>query len=178
MRYISPASMTGLEITHNTVNFSCRFHRYLGLSYNQGSAEKPFFPDESFDAVINVESSHCYENLSCFSQEVCRVLHPGGYFLYADHRMNTELPAWREQTFAPGFMLLEEEILNSGVVRALELDNHRRVTLVTGNIPQMIECFYREFASIEGSLSQYANLTSGKKVYTRFVLQKNHLVFL
>jgi ubiquinone/menaquinone biosynthesis C-methylase UbiE len=44
------------------------------------------FPDASFDAVINVESSHCYPSMGRFLSEVHRVLRPRGSLLFADLR--------------------------------------------------------------------------------------------
>jgi SAM-dependent methyltransferase len=49
---------------------------------------------ESFDAVINVEASHCYPSLPRFLAEVARVLRPGGHFLYADVRRCHQLENW------------------------------------------------------------------------------------
>lgn len=42
------------------------------------------YPDNYFDVVTNVESSHCYENITDFLLEVRRVLKPNGFFLYCD----------------------------------------------------------------------------------------------
>ena len=58
----------------------------------QGDAQNLPFPDESFDAVINVEASHIYPNFERFLGEVARVLRPGGHFLYADFRNRDGLP--------------------------------------------------------------------------------------
>ena len=52
------------------------------------------FPDDSFDAVINIESSHTYPNFSRFLAEVARVLRPGGHFLYTDVRNTPDIAAW------------------------------------------------------------------------------------
>jgi SAM-dependent methyltransferase len=38
------------------------------------------------DAVVNIESSHCYESMDTFLSEACRVLRPGGRFFFADLR--------------------------------------------------------------------------------------------
>jgi fatty-acid O-methyltransferase len=57
-----------------------------GLDFVQGDAQNLHFPDQSFDAVINVEGSHIYPNFERFLGEVARVLRPGGHFLYADFR--------------------------------------------------------------------------------------------
>ena len=51
-----------------------------------GDAENLPFEDNSFDAIINVESSHCYGNVEQFLREVHRVLRPGGDFLFVDLR--------------------------------------------------------------------------------------------
>jgi ubiquinone/menaquinone biosynthesis C-methylase UbiE len=62
-------------------------------SYVTGREKLPF-PDESFDAVINVEASHAYPQLSRFLGEVARVLHPGGHFFYADFGGRKEFRRW------------------------------------------------------------------------------------
>ena len=51
-----------------------------------GDADNLPFADQSFDAVINIEASHCYPRLSHFLADVARVLRPGGHFLYVDAR--------------------------------------------------------------------------------------------
>ena len=68
-----------------------------GLAFEVGDAERMPFPDASFDAVVNVESSHCYPSMPAFLSEVRRVLRPGGHFLYADLRPRTDLPARRAE---------------------------------------------------------------------------------
>ncbi len=43
-------------------------------------------PDNSLDIILNVESSHCYQDqLKVFSENY-RVLKPGGYLLWCDLR--------------------------------------------------------------------------------------------
>ena len=172
MRYLKPASMTGLELARSAVAFCRQHHTTPGLRFEQGNAEDLQFPDASFDAVINVESSHCYEEMERFVGGVYRVLRPGGFFLYTDHRMQAEVERWRVSLLAPGFALVEEEIINPGVVRALELDNARKQELITRKVPPVVRHFFREFAGIEGTHSQYNTLKRGEKVYLRFVLQK------
>ena len=60
----------------------------------QGDAQDLPFPDESFDAVINVEASHIYPNFERFLGEVARVLRPGGHFLYPISATVTASPTW------------------------------------------------------------------------------------
>src|SRR5262245_33111288 len=83
-RYLTPRTMTGIDIASAAVAFCRTVHRLPHLRFLQGDAEDlPLF-DESADALINVEASFCYGDLGTFFGEVRRVLRPGGYFLYTD----------------------------------------------------------------------------------------------
>jgi SAM-dependent methyltransferase len=55
-----PTSYTGLDLNPAGIDFCRKRHQMPNLDFVRGNAEDLPFPDESFDAVINVESSHCY----------------------------------------------------------------------------------------------------------------------
>ena len=69
-----------------------------GLDFVHGDAENLPFPDESFDAVINVEASHIYPHFDRFLSEVKRVLRPGGHFLHVDFRNRDNFPSWESDS--------------------------------------------------------------------------------
>ena len=85
-RTLKPASYTGLDFNAAGVEFCNERHKVPGLDFVHGDAENLPFPDESFDAVINVEASHIYPHFDRFLSEVKRVLRPGGHFLHVDFR--------------------------------------------------------------------------------------------
>lgn len=172
-RYLSPRSMTGLELASRAVAF-CQSHYAAipNLRFVEGSAEDLQFADDSLDAVLNVESSHCYNRIDLFFSGVFRILRPGGYFLYVDHRLSPEVEDWRQQILAPGFRVVEEEEVSQNVVRALELDDARKRALIDKKVPRLLRKIFHEFAGMQGSRSQYATLRSGEKRYIRFLLQK------
>ena len=60
VRMLRPASYTGLDINADGIAFCRKTHHLPGLDFVHGDAENLPFPDESFDAVINVEASHGY----------------------------------------------------------------------------------------------------------------------
>ena len=171
-RCLSPGSMTGVELASKAVVFCQSYYAVPGLKFVQGNAEDLLFDAETFDAVINVESSHCYNHIERFFAGVFRVLRPGGHFLYVDHREAGVVDAWRQQVLAAGFHLLEEEDISANVVRALELDDARKRALIERKVPRLLRKFFHEFAGMQGSRSQYATLRSGEKRYIRFVFQK------
>lgn len=86
MRNLGPASYTGLDLNPASIERCRERHNLPGLDFVQGDAQNLPFPDESFDAVINVEASHQYPDFARFLREVARVLRPGGHFLYTDNR--------------------------------------------------------------------------------------------
>jgi ubiquinone/menaquinone biosynthesis C-methylase UbiE len=170
MRYLRPQSMTGLDIAENAVAFCNRYHSVQGLSFRQGDAEALPFAANSFDVVVNVESSHCYGYMERFVGEVARVLRPGGCFLFTDHRTREQAAVLRKQ-LTQQFTLLGEERITPGVVKALDLDNERRLELIRRKAPRVLHKQFQEFAATKGT-TLYEALRTGAVEYLRFVLQK------
>ena len=169
--YLQPRSMIGLDLAANAIRFCRRHYAVPGLSFVRGRAERLPFPPATFDAVVNVESSHCYDPLAGFLRGVRRVLKPGGHLLYADHRDRGQVDTLRREFAGAGFTVVEEEVLNPNVVRALELDNPRKQALIQAKVPPAWQHLFGEFAALEGTRSIYALLQSGEKVYLRFALR-------
>ena len=138
MRTLHPASYTGLDLNPAGIDFCRKRHNLAGLEFVQGDAENLPLPDQSFDAVINIESSHLYPRFPRFLAEVARVLRPGGHFLYADGRSSYGIAGWEAALAnAPMGMLSQREI-NAEVVRGVErympqwqgsFDRHKRTFL-------------------------------------------------
>jgi ubiquinone/menaquinone biosynthesis C-methylase UbiE len=73
-RYLQPRSMTGMDFSQEAVRL-CNRHRLApGLAFVCGDAQSMPFPASAFDAVINIESSHCYESMETLLAEVRWVL--------------------------------------------------------------------------------------------------------
>ena len=60
VRNLGPASYTGLDLNPASIDLCRERHPLPGLDFVQGDAQNLPFPDESFDAVVNVEASHQY----------------------------------------------------------------------------------------------------------------------
>lgn len=54
------------------------------INFQVSNAENLNYKNNMFDIVVNVESSHCYQNPELFFSEVKRVLKTNGIFLYTD----------------------------------------------------------------------------------------------
>lgn len=76
----------GIDLVNRLViNSNRHFYTHDKVNYIQADAENMPLGNESFDAVINLESSHLYPRIEDFFSEVERVLSVGGFFCYADH---------------------------------------------------------------------------------------------
>jgi ubiquinone/menaquinone biosynthesis C-methylase UbiE len=134
VRTLGPASYTGLDLNPAGVDFCRKRHNLPALDFVQGNAENLPFPDQSFDAVINVEAAYTYPRFSRFVAEVARVLRPGGHFLYADFRRRDRIAQWEEELGDAPMRLMSERVISEQVARGLE-KNVTRAQELSRDIP-------------------------------------------
>lgn len=125
-RYLKPRRMVGIDLSGKAVAFSNRRHGVANLHFRQGDAERLPFENQSFDSVINVESSFCYPSIDGFFAEVKRVLRPGGHLHYTDLRLAHELADWRAAIARSGLEVVFERDITTNVIEALHRDSTRR----------------------------------------------------
>jgi SAM-dependent methyltransferase len=172
VRRFRPRSFVGLDLSQKAVDFCSIHHRRPGLSFRQGNAEALPFAEDSFDIIMNVESSLYYPNVPRFLCEVARVLRPGGHFVYADMRYLEEVPRWKEQLKASGLSLQEEEDITPNVAKALVLDVERKLGLIDRHVPGFLKPFFKSFTGLSGLSLAQGKPRIGERVYLSFLLQK------
>ena len=128
------------------------------------------FPDNSFDGVVNVESSRCYPDVPKFFREVRRVLRPKGSFYYTDMRWQKDMPKLIDQINEAGFILEKELNITANVAKALDIDSHRREKLMLERVPKIFLSNFRQFAGIKGT-ERYNTFASGEMQYWSFLLR-------
>lgn len=143
MRTLHPASYTGLDLNPAGIEFCKKRHNLAGLNFVHGNAESLPFPDESFDAVINVEASHLYPHVPRFLAEVARVLAPGGHFLYTDFRRRNEVAEWEKALADAPMRLLSQATIDAEVLRGNERNAPRKHELISRHGPAMPRSFAR-----------------------------------
>lgn len=170
-RYLKPKTLIGVDFSDKAIEFCKQVHDVDGLSFIKGDAESLPFDAESFDAVINIESSHCYGSMEDFLANVKRVLRQDGYFLYADLRNRNDVSVLQRQMEQSGMKILKREHITPNIVRSLDLDNERKLLLIRAFFKKWLLKPFREFAGVKGS-KIYAAFESGAMVYLHYVLQK------
>jgi ubiquinone/menaquinone biosynthesis C-methylase UbiE len=170
-RTLRPDSYTGLDLNRGAIAFCRRRHSLPNVDFVHGDAEKLPFPDRSFDAVINVESSAAYPHFSRFLAEVARVLRPGGHFLYTDLRPRRNIAEWEAALACAPMRMLSQEDINAQVVRGLEKNSERILDLV-GRMPKPLRPIGREYGGLKGT-GFYRALQSGKYPYRVYCFMKD-----
>ncbi|HEY5821816.1 MAG TPA: class I SAM-dependent methyltransferase [Propionibacteriaceae bacterium] len=167
----SPRSTTGLDFSRQAVRLSERDRSAPGLRFVPGDAQALPFPEASFDVVVNVESSHCYDSMPTFLAEVARVLRPGGVFCFADFRPVSRVEQLAAELRGNGLTFIDEDDLTAGVVAALRQDDDRKRALIETLIPRLFRRPFRRFAGITGTRT-FDAFADGTLRYRRALLAR------
>jgi ubiquinone/menaquinone biosynthesis C-methylase UbiE len=169
-RHHAPRTMVAVDRSPRAVAFCQSRFTAPGLAFREGDAERLPFEDASFDAVLNVESSHCYGRVEAFFGEVRRVLRSGGAFLYADFRPRAEVDAWRAALGAAGFRIEAERDLTPGVAAALDADDAQKRAAIERLVDRPLLGVFHQFAAVRGT-TLYDELRTGALSYRAFTLR-------
>jgi len=169
---LKPASLVGIDLTPRQVELCKERYGRKGLRFQVGDAQNLPFSDSEFDAVYNVESSHCYPNQQEFFQQVSRVLKTGGHFLYTDFRAVKEMDRLQEQLADAGLEIIENVDITKNVFEAMELDTARKQSVIDQSATSnKRKKRYRTFAAMEGE-PLYEGFKDGTWLYFRMTLKK------
>ncbi len=171
-RYLAPKSVIGIDLCSKSIDFCKKHYHVKGLSFCHGNALSLPFPDNSFNAVINVESSHRYSDMERFLGEVYRVLRPGGYFLFADLRDEELIETLRKQLEYCRLKIIKEESITPNVIKALVLANEKKMDLIERLVPRLLHGLTKEFAGTKET-ALHRSFMKGKKEYLHYILQKD-----
>jgi ubiquinone/menaquinone biosynthesis C-methylase UbiE len=171
MRYLKPKFVIGQDISNRSIAFCEQNHSVEGLSFVLGDAENLQFEDETFDVVVNVESSHLYPDMQRFLAEAYRVVKPHGYLLLADVRHRTLVDVLQRQVESSGFRIERHEPITSQVIAAIERGHETTVALIDERVVWYMRGIVKAFGPLKGSIF-HRGLKSGNFVYLSYVLSK------
>ena len=170
-RYLSPNLATGVDLNKKAINFCNKKYSSERITFLQANAQKLNFQKDSFDVVINVESSHRYSQIDLFINEVYRVLKPGGFFLFADFGDNIEIGKLNTQFGKSYFQLVKFENITNNVIEALKLSTSGKEELIKKLLPKFLQKLGRNFAATAGS-ETYNSFLTKQFEYVFYVLKK------
>ena len=171
-RYHHPKSITGLDYSKSAIKLSNELHGNVdNLFFKLGDAENLPFKDNTFDAVINIESSHCYGNMERLLSEVSRVVKPGGYVGWADLRAKD---MFKETEFAfekSNLTCIYNKTITPEVINALDDIHDTKMKMINNHVPKFLRSAFTDFAGAKNS-KIYNSFKSGDAVYLSKVLKK------
>jgi ubiquinone/menaquinone biosynthesis C-methylase UbiE len=170
-RALAPQRYAGLDLNPTGIAFCRDRHPLPRLEFVQGDAQRLPFADESFDAVINVEASHCYPDFAGFLAEVARVLRRGGHFLYTDFRFTDQLAEWEAAIRRAPLAVVQTREISAEVLRGMTANAQRHQDLLVQRLPRFLHALGRDFAGIPGARVHQA-LVRGDLVYRSWCFQK------
>jgi ubiquinone/menaquinone biosynthesis C-methylase UbiE len=172
-RYHKPARYTAIDQNPKAIAFCQKMHDQLAIQFQTGDAQALDFPQNHFDAVLNVEASHCYPRQQDFLRSVYRVLRPGGRFLYTDFRFRTDQPQLDQDIAQAGFQVKTKTEITPHVVQALQQTTERFQALIQMLSPRLMHPIMKNFAGVEGSVV-YKSFASGERQYWSYQLVKTN----
>ena len=143
-------SYTGMDLNQAGIDFCRKTHHLPGLEFMHGDADNLPFADQSFEAVINIEASHCYPRLSHFLADVARVLRPGGHFLYVDARWRDQVPDWEAPLADAPMRMIAHEDISVQSLRGMENNSQLNRDLISRHVPALLRGVARDRAGARG----------------------------
>lgn len=169
-RHLSPRTAHGVDLSGKAISFCTSYYDVPGLSFSQGDAENLDLEDNSYDVILNIESSHNYPNMPRFASEAHRVLRPKGHLLLADMRPTSKVAELRNILVDSGFRIVSEEDITPNVLSALDRDSLKE-DFIKQQIPKLLRRPFSMLAGVRGT-HFYNKLQMGDRKYISFVLQK------
>lgn len=171
-RYRGAAFVCGLDIARKAAKRSRSCHRMPGLAFVAGDAENMPLADASMDAVVCVESMHCFGSSADFLAESVRVLRPGGHLLICDGQDREPLGRIRQELSDLPLTLIRDEDLTDGILEAIRRDTPDREARVRARFNAFLRPLVREYLCNEGAWS-FGQYEARKRLYFCFALRKN-----
>ena len=170
-RYLSPSSITGVDISNEAVALCSELYDIPNLNFICADSESLPFPDNSFDILVNVESSHCYGDVPKFLKESYRVLKKDGYFLFCDFRTTDGLQELYDQFSNSELKFLNRIDITDNIIQGLDKLSKYREDHIDGSVSFFIRKLFKTYAGIKGT-EIYNSFVNGSMIYVCAILKK------
>ncbi|MFO7557437.1 MAG: class I SAM-dependent methyltransferase [Desulfobacterales bacterium] len=173
---LNKAKVFGIDISSKAIWYCRKKYSENNLSFSEGDAESIAYPNNSFDLVINVESSHCYPSFNKFLSEAKRVLTPGGTLLLADFRSKHQINSFKSDLISSGLQIDKLEDITELVLLSLKNDSKRKENIIEkAKIPAFFKSSLKQFAGCIGS-GIYNDFQNRKRIYYYLKLKNDNFV--
>ncbi|KHN88054.1 Phthiotriol/phenolphthiotriol dimycocerosates methyltransferase [Toxocara canis] len=132
----------------------------------EGSAERIPYEDNSFDIVLNIESSHLYKDEAAFYRECVRVLRPGGYVCWTDIRYLHKMRKTLNDANRAGLLMITFVDITHQVLRGIH-QTSARYDRMLDNAPWIVRLFQDSLRATycAPGTQPYMRLVRREKIY-------------
>lgn len=166
-KYFGAQKITGVD--QSTGNLRIARKNVPGPVYLNANAHDFRLPD-TYDLVVNLESSHNYPSRKVFFQNVHSSLKPSGYFALGDLIRKEVLEEMEKDLVEAGFKLLHKENINAEVINSIDRNSRAQYPFVT-RFPFLFPAKLHAFLATIHS-STFKRLKEKEVFYNLYVLQK------
>ena len=170
-RYLSPSLITGIDISNKAVDLCLELYNIPNLEFICADSESLPFSDNSFEILVNVESSHCYGDVPRFLSEAYRVLRKDGYFLFCDFRTVDGLQELYDQFSNSELKFLNRIDITDNILQGLDKLSKYREEHIDKSVSIFIRKLFKTYAGIKGT-EIYNSLANGSMIYIFAILKK------
>lgn len=149
-KYKKPHSVIGIDRSKEAINFCQNNYNFPNLKFLQSNAEKIAIDDSSFDLIISIESSHCFE-IKDFLKEVRRLLKFNGILVIADFKTTLELNKFNNEFKISGFELENSSDITINIILAMNQEAQKRNIQIKKIMPHWSWKISKEFVGVKGS---------------------------
>ena len=172
-RIYNPIKYIGIDYSKNAISFCKNKYKtnYPKLDFIHGNVLNLPFDNSSFDVIINVEASHCYNDINKMLLETSRVLKPNGIFLYTDFRPKEYVNEWISNINNSGFKIINMNIINDYVLQGMD-ENSIKHQMLSYTLPIYLQWFGHIFSGVKNT-TMYNLIESNTYLYISFVILNN-----
>ena len=164
-------SYVATDISEAAIQFCKDNYDNEKLEFVVADADKQIFPDNTFDVILNVESSRCFDNIEQFLVNAYNMLRPGGHFIFADLRDKEEVEVLLKQLENSPFEIVKTTNISKNIIKALDLSSEHLKSYIDAKIPEQMKKAFYQFSAVDGS-QRYDAFKNGELEYWSFMLQK------
>ena len=163
---------TGVDLNYNSITQIKKQNIPNLLAFVDNAELLTTCNDNYYDVVLNVESSHCYNNVTNFYQQVYNKLKKKGIFIYTDYSTTTSWELIENDIISKGFKILKKRDVTANVCSA-----SRKMSIYYENdfkyvrfLP-LFNHIFKNFSNNPNSNS-YKRMMSGKYKYMTYKFEK------
>jgi len=163
---------TGVDLNDNSIKRIKQMRLNNVTSFVDSAELLTNCENNFYDVVLNVESSHCYNNVSEFYKQVYNKLKPNGIFVYSDYSTTQSWDLIEKDILSKGFQLVSRRDVTNNVCSASRKMSvyYENSFKYVRNLP-LLNNIFNNFSNNPKSTS-YQRFATGKYKYMTYKFKK------